>query len=91
MGIKENSVCNFCLDNEDSNENMLIQCQIPKSLWTTVEEWIREIRVLEYELTKKNDKAHWLNKVILKTTKALFLSKLQYSTPTLYQVKLYKK
>ena len=33
MGIKDSSICNLCNREEDSNEHMLINCQISSNLW----------------------------------------------------------
>ena len=93
MGIKGSSICNLCNREEDSNEHMLIDCQISTRLWIRVESWINEIMVSQYTLTNEKkilgelDKAYWINIVILNTKKAIFLSKLQNSTPSLFKVK----
>ena len=52
---------------------MLLECQLSKHLWECVENWIREIGVLQYAITEKTNilgelnKAYWLNIVILNT------------------------
>ena len=53
--------------------------------------------VSHYTLTDKLkilgeiDKAYWINIIILNTKKAIFLSKLQNSIPSLFKVKLFTK
>ena len=90
MGIKESSICNLCNREEDSNEHMLINCQVSSNLWNSVEIWINEIMVSQYVLTDKIkilgelDKAYW----ILITKKVIFLSKLKNSLPSLFRVKM---
>ena len=32
IGIKDNYFCNLCYDSEDSNEHMLLECQLSKHL-----------------------------------------------------------
>ena len=97
MGIKDSSICNLCNREEDSNEHMLINCQVSSVLWIRVESWINEIMVSQYTLTDKVkilggvDKAYWINIIILNTKKAIFLSKLQNSIPSLFKVKLSTK
>ena len=55
---------------------MLINCQISTRLWIRLESWINEIMVSQYTLTNKKkflgeqDKAHWINIVILNTKKS---------------------
>ena len=97
MGIKDSSICNLCNREEDSNEHMLINCQISSTLWIRVESWINEIMVTQYTLTDELkilgelDKAYWINMIILNTKKTIFLSKLQNSIPSLFKVKLFTK
>ena len=97
MGIKDSSICNLCNREEDSNEHMLINCQVSSILWIRVESWINEIMVSQYTLTEELkilgelDKAYWINIIILNTKKAIFLSKLQNSIPSLFKVKLFTK
>ena len=90
MGIKESSICNLCNRAEDSNEHMLIHCQISTDLWMRVESWINEIGVTQYSLTDELktlgelDRAYWINIIILNT-------KLQNSTPSLFKVKMFTR
>ena len=59
---------------------MLIEGQVSTKLWNSVEEWIKEIGVMEYSLSNKVrifgelDKAYWLNIIVLNTKKAIFFS-----------------
>ena len=78
MGIKDSSICNLCNREEDSNEHMLINCQVSLILWIGVESWINQIMVTQYSLTDELkilgelDKAYWINIIILNTKKAMF-------------------
>ena len=49
--IKDSPLCKFCLEKEDSNEHILIECVKIKALWHQVEDWISNIGVIEYSIT----------------------------------------
>ena len=78
MRIKDSPLCNFCLESEDSNEHMLIECAKVKTLWTEVGSWIAEVGVVDYLINDRIiilgelQKAHWINAVILLTKKINF-------------------
>ena len=97
MGIKDTSICNLCNREEDSNEHILINCQVSSMLWIRVESLINEIMVTQFTLTDESkilgelDKAYWIKITILNTKKAIFLSKLPNSIPCLFKVKLFTR
>ena len=43
MGIKQSDLCSFCGISVDSLEHMLIQCDISRDLWNSVQNWIVEL------------------------------------------------
>ena len=73
MYKKESTLCDFRQIEEDSNEHMLIHCEVVKSLWREVELWILEIGVIDYVVDEQIiilgelQKSHWINAVILNT------------------------
>ena len=73
MRIKDSPLCNFCVQKEDSNEHMLIECEIVQTLWHNIEEWISAIGVIDYSITNsviilgELQKSFWLNAIILIT------------------------
>ena len=53
IGIKDTEQCNLCKNERDSNEHMLIYCNISNLLWKDTEKWIRNIGLEEYDLTSE--------------------------------------
>ena len=51
MGIKTTSLCAFCKIQQDSVEHMLLYCPIITELWKKVNSWIREVGLIDYNLT----------------------------------------
>ena len=93
MRIKDSPLCNFCNEYEDSNEHMLIECNMVKALWQEVELWISEIGVVDYTINDRIiilgelQKAHWLNAVILLTKKTIFNARTNITIPTIESIK----
>ena len=93
MRIKDSPLCNFCLESEDSNEHMLIECDKIRSLWTEVESWIAEIGVVDYIINDRIillgelQKAHWINAVILLTKKSIFNARVNNTCQTFASIK----
>ena len=92
IGIKDSEICGLCKREKDSNEHMLILCDISNALWSNVETWIRDIGIDEYNISQENnigrvrwgilDKCNWMN-----TKKCIFTAKIGEIKPTLLQVK----
>ena len=93
MRIKDSPLCNFCNEYEDSNEHMLIECAMVKTLWQDVERWISEIVVVNYIIYDRIiilgelQKAHWVNAVILLTKKTIFNARTNITIPTIEGIK----
>ena len=51
MGIKNSNLCSFCLEQIDSISHMLLFCNISIDLWGRVELWIRELGMVNYNLS----------------------------------------
>ena len=51
IGIKDTNICNICKTEVDSNEHMLLFCKGSDSLWKNAENWIRNIGLMDYDLT----------------------------------------
>ena len=51
MGIKNSNLCSVCLEQIDSISHMLLFCNISMDLWGRVELWIRELGMVNYNLS----------------------------------------
>ena len=51
FNIKDTDICDFCKEETDSNFHMLIDCNIIRSLWREVNDWINDLMEEEYFLT----------------------------------------
>ena len=93
MRIKDSPLCNFCVQKEDSNEHMLIECEIVQTLWHNIEEWISAIGVIDYSITNsviilgELQKSFWLNAIILITEKPIFNARINETMPFLESIK----
>ena len=73
IGIKDSEICGLCKGEKDSNEHMLILCDISNALWSNVETWIREIGIDEYNIRQEKkilgelDGVYCVNAIILNT------------------------
>ena len=71
----ESPFCDYCHNEEDSNEHMLIHCEYLKKIWKKIETWILEIVVIDYTIDEEPiilgelQKSHWINAIILITKK----------------------
>ena len=56
IGITDSDICGLCKKEKDSNEHMLIQCEVSNEIWTQVQSWIQNIGIEGYTITdeKKN-------------------------------------
>ena len=54
IGIKDTNICNICKTDVDSNEYMLLFCEESNSLWQNTENWLRNIGLVDYDLTAEN-------------------------------------
>ena len=54
IGIKDSEMCSLCKTEKDSNEHILILCEVSRLIWTKVESWIREIGIDVYTMTDEN-------------------------------------
>ena len=79
MNQKTSNLCDFCQIEEDSNEHMLMHCEVVKKIWRNIERWVSQIGVIEYVVAEDTivlgefKKSHWLNAIILITKKKGFL------------------
>ena len=86
IGIKDSEICGRCNRENDSNEHMLILCDVSNALWSSVESWIRDIGIDEYSISNEIflggelDGSYWVKKCI-------FTSKIRETKPSLSQVK----
>ena len=93
MRIEDSPLCDFCHEEEDSNEHMLIEFENVKTLWHEVENWISEIGVIEYLINEniiilgELQRAHWLNAIIVITKKTIFNAKTNSTCPRFECVK----
>ena len=46
------SLCTFCKTQQDSVEHMLLYCPIITELWKKVNSWLREVGLIDYNLTE---------------------------------------
>ena len=78
MGIKKSPNCSLCKNEVDSVEHMLIECPISKDLWFEVQDWIVELDIPNYNITKEKiimgelEKSICINSIILLTKKVLY-------------------
>ena len=65
MGIKNSDKCTFCHDESDSVEHMLLRCNIIRTFWDRINNWIEEIGFIGYKLTESKtilgDFGKWSN------------------------------
>ena len=54
IGIKDTDICNICKTEVDSNEHMLLFCEESNSLWKNTENWLRNIGLVDYDLTAES-------------------------------------
>ena len=52
-GIKNVDTCSICDTVKDSNFHMLIDCDMVRDLWSSVENWIRSLGMIDYHLTDR--------------------------------------
>ena len=52
MGIKTSPLCTFCKTQQDCVEHMLLYCPIITELWEKVNSWLREVGLIDYNLTE---------------------------------------
>ena len=75
MGIKKSPNCSLCKNEIDSVEHMLIDCPISKDLWFEVQDWIVELGIPNYNITKEKiimgelERSLCINSIILLTKK----------------------
>ena len=53
IGIKVSDICSLCKKEEDSNEHMLIQCEVSNEIWTQVQSWIQNIGIEGYTISNE--------------------------------------
>ena len=92
MGIKSTSLCTFCKIHQDSVEHMLICCPIITELWKKVNSWLREIGLIDYNLTESKiilgdvENGNIPTTVILLTKKVIYNAFKKEKVPVLQQV-----
>ena len=92
FNIKDTDICDFCNEETDSNFHMLIDCNIIRSLWQDISNWINDLTEEEYLLTdEKKILGDTSNKnvatiIIMHVKRAIFSSRTRGSKPTLLQV-----
>ena len=75
VGIKDSEMCSLCKTKKDSNEHMLLLCEVSNLIWTYVESWIRDIGIDEYTISDEKfilgdlNGSYWVNAIILNTQK----------------------
>ena len=78
---------------KDSNEHMLIQCEVSNEIWTQVQSWIQNIGIEGYTISNEKkilgdfDCSYWVNAIILNTKKCIFIAKVKEIKPTLSYIK----
>ena len=93
MGIKNNSICNMCNTEIDSNSHMLIYCEKSKKLWSDVERWINHLVVRAYNLTENSmttgdiQKSCLISIIILYAKITIYSTKLKDKTPNFFNFK----
>ena len=89
IGIKDSEICSLCNRENDSNEHMLILCDVSNALWSSGESRIRGIGIDEYSISNDNffwrgggelDGSYWVKECI-------FMSKIRETKPSLSQAK----
>ena len=51
IGIKDSEMCSLCKTEKDSNEHMLILCEVSNLIWTQVQSCIQDIGIDEYTIS----------------------------------------
>ena len=93
MKQKPSTLCDFCQNEEDSNEHMFLRCVVVKQLWREVENWISQVGVVDYVITEEIiilgelKKSHWLNSIVLITKKIIFNAKINMTIPNMFCIK----
>ena len=93
IGIKDSDICGLCKKEKDSNEHMLIQCEVSNAIWTQVQSWIQDIGIVGYTISDEKkilgefDCSYWVNAIILNTKKCIFIAKIKEIKPTLSYIK----
>ena len=93
MGIKNSPLCSLCKIERDSVEHMLFDCPVSKDLWLNVQNWIVELGIPNYIITKEKiimgelERAICINSIILLTKKILYNCMKETKTPHVLMVK----
>ena len=93
-GIKTVDICSICDTVKDSNFHMLIDCNIVRDLWSSVENWIRSLGMIDYHLTDSKkilgdlENPSQINIILLNVQKTIYQPKLDSRSPTLLMVQL---
>ena len=88
MGIKKSNLCCFCKAYVESIDHMFLQCEISLELWSSIEYWIRDLGMENYNLSKSKivlgdlDNATAMNTIILITKKVIYNSMKKRTTTT---------
>ena len=80
MGLKTTSLCTFCETDQDSVEHMLLNCAIISDLWRRVNNWIKEIGFINYNLTESKIILGDLENGNIPTTVILLTKKVMYNS-----------
>ena len=81
MGITQSNLCSMCKTETDSIERMLLECQYSRTLWDNISIGIRELGIVDYNLTSTRiiigdlDNALAINSIILHTKKVIMRRK----------------
>ena len=93
IGIKNNSICNMCHTEIDSNPHMFIYCEKSKKLLSDVERWINHLGVQDYNLTENSiitgdiHKSCLVSIIRLYAKITIFPAKLKDKTPNFFNFK----
>ena len=91
--IKDSDICGLCKKEKDSNEHMLIQCEVSNTIWINVQSWIQEIGIEDYIITDEKkilgdfNCSYWVNAIIFNKKKCIFIAKIREVIPTLSYIK----
>ena len=78
MGIKKPPLCALCSLTNYSVEHVVINCPISKALWLSVQDWIIELGVPDYNITYVKivtgelEKSICINSIIILTKKVIY-------------------
>ena len=92
MGIKNSNLCSFCLQQFDSISHMLLFCNTSINLWERVQMWIRELGMVNYNLSTDKiilgdlENTTCINTIILLTKNTIYNAMKKEQIPTIFSI-----